>query len=105
MSMYAAFVRHLTPSFAAGALRRGKPIEQFLGPAFHGGRRGGRWTPIEPRPDGYTILLHVAEDVSDDGLADITDFPPLDPQAYDLWPEIATTVDEAAAIDTGQRLT
>ena len=105
MSMYAAFVRHLTPTFAAGALRRGRSIEQFLGPAFHGGRRGVRWTTIEPGPDGYTILLHVAEDVSDDGQADIAEFPPLDPEAYDLWPEIATTVDELDAIDTAQRLT
>jgi len=103
--MYAALVRHLTPTFAAGALRRGKAIEQFLGPAFHGGRRGVRWTTIEPGPDGYTILLHVAEDVSDDGLADITEFPPLDPEAYDLWPEIATTGDEVEAIDTAERLT
>jgi hypothetical protein len=103
--MYAALVRHLTPTFAAGALRRGKAIEQFLGPAFHGGRRGVRWTTIEPGPDGYTILLHVAEDVSEDGLADITEFPPLDPQAYDLWPEIATSGDEAEAIETAQRLT
>jgi hypothetical protein len=103
--MYAALVRHLTPSFAAGALRRGKAIEQFLGPAFHGGRRGVRWTIIEPGPDGYTILLHVAEDISDDHLADITDFPPLDPEAYDLWPEVATVKDEAEAIETAQRLT
>jgi hypothetical protein len=105
MSMYAALVRHLTPSFAAGALRRGKPIEQFLGPAFHGGRRGVRWTTIEPGPDGYTILLHVAEDVGDDVMSDLTEFPPLDPQAYDLWPEIATVGDELGAIDTAQRLT
>ena len=105
MSMYAPLVRHLTPTFAAGALRRGKSIEQFLGPAFHGGRRGIRWTTIEPGPDGYTILLHVAEDVSDDGLADILDFPPLDPEAYDLWPEIATTGDEVEAITIAERLT
>jgi len=111
--MYAALVRHLTPTFAAGALRRGKAIEQFLGPAFHGGRRGVRWTTIEPGPDGYTILLHVAEDLGDDAngdanddfMADITEFPPLDPEAYDLWPEIATAENEVEAIDTAQRLT
>jgi len=120
MSMYAALMRHLTPGFAAGALRRGKSIEQFLGPAFHGGRRGIRWTTIEPGPDGYTILLHVAEDLGtggtggtgggdgtggDDFMTDITEFPPLDPEAYDLWPEIATTGDEVEAIDTAERLT
>src|ERR687894_833575 len=109
MSMYAALVRHLTPTFAAGALRRGKSIEQFLGPAFHGGRRGIRWTTIEPGPDGYTILLHVAEDVggegSDDFAADLDDFPPLDPEACDLGPEIGTTADELEAINTAERLT
>jgi hypothetical protein len=109
MSMYAALVRHLTPTFAAGALRRGKSIEQFLGPAFHGGRRGIRWTTIEPGPDGYTILLHAAEDIGDAGdddpMTDITEFPPLDPEAYDLWPEIATTADEQDAIEIAQRLT
>ena len=109
MSMYAALVRHLTPSFAAGALRRGKPIEQFLGPAFHGGRRGVRWTTIEPGPDGYAILLHVAEDIgdagSDDPMNDITEFPPLDPEAYDLWPEIAKATEAEEAIDTAERLT
>lgn len=114
MSMYAALVRHLTPSFAAGALRRGRSIEQFLGPAFHGGRRGIRWTTIEPGPDGYTILLHAAEDVGgagaadaggEDLMSDITEFPPLDPEAYDLWPEIATTGDVDEALDTAHRLT
>jgi hypothetical protein len=97
-------VRHLTPSFAAGALRRGKPIEQFLGPAFHGGRRGIRWVAIEPGPAGFSVLLHLAEDVSEDGLADITEFPPLDPEAYDLWPEIATAGDEVEAIEAAERL-
>lgn len=98
-------MRHLTPSFAAGALRRGKSIEQFLGPAFHGGRRGIRWTTIEPRPDGFSVLLHLAEDVSEDGLADIAEFPPLDPELYDLWPEVATAGDEVRAIGAAQRLT
>lgn len=97
-------MRHLTPSFAAGALRRGKPIEQFLGPAFHRGRRGIRWIIIEPCPAGFSVLLHLAEDVSDDGLADITEFPPLDPEAYDLWPEIATAGGEVEAIEAAERL-
>lgn len=107
-------MRYLTPRSAAGALRRGKPIEQFLGPAFLGDRQGIRWVSIEPDREGlrFTVLYHLAEDAADsvadgaqDGAYDIYELPPLDPEAYDLWPEVGACDDPAAAMDVAERKT
>jgi len=55
-------VRHLTRSFAVGALRRGKQIEQFLGGFDHDGRQALRWIALGPGREGITIYLSEVED-------------------------------------------
>jgi hypothetical protein len=56
-------VRHLTPGFALGALRRGATIEQFLGPVFKNGVWGVRWIEIRPQPTGFEIVLYEVADI------------------------------------------
>ncbi|GAA4522352.1 hypothetical protein GCM10023191_101600 [Actinoallomurus oryzae] len=58
-------MRHLTRSFAEGALRRGRQIEQLLEAFEQDGRRGLRWTSISPatRFHGFIVSLHTVEDI------------------------------------------
>jgi hypothetical protein len=41
-------MRHLIPSFALAALRRGQQIEQFLGRVERDGQQGLRWIALSP---------------------------------------------------------
>ncbi|MEU1344513.1 hypothetical protein [Streptomyces sp. NPDC005827] len=82
-------MRHLTPAFALGALRRGKQIEQFLGATETDGRHGLRWIAISPGRTGVTIYLSDVEDVGTDTFLDITEFPPLDPDEETWGREVA----------------
>ncbi|MFI0451478.1 hypothetical protein [Actinomadura sp. 6N118] len=78
-------MRHLTPAFAIGALRRGKPIEQFLGGFQQEGRPALRWSTISPTKSSLTVSLHEVEDVGPDALGgtyDISEYPPLDEEEY-----------------------
>lgn len=84
-------VRHLTPMFALGALRRGKEIEQFLGPVERGGRRGVRWIALSPGRVGVGVYLQEVEDIPSETLRDITDQLPLDPDD-ETWGKKITTV-------------
>ncbi|WP_327188217.1 hypothetical protein [Streptomyces sp. NBC_01334] len=72
-------MRHLTPAFALGALRRGRQIEQFLGATERDSRPGLRWIALGPGRKGVTVYLSEVEDVSTDSFLDVTEFPPLDP--------------------------
>ncbi|WP_329244514.1 hypothetical protein OG417_47950 [Actinoallomurus sp. NBC_01490] len=58
-------MRHLTRSFAEGALRRGRQIEQLLEAFEQDGRRGLRWASISPatRFHGFIVSLHTVEDI------------------------------------------
>jgi len=71
-------MRHLIPSFALAALRRGQQIEQFLGRVERDGQPGLRWIALSPGSSGVTIYLSDVEDVATDNFLDITEFPPLD---------------------------
>lgn len=82
-------MRHLTPAFALGALRRGKQIEQFLGAIEIDGRPGLRWIALCPGPTGITIYLSEVEDIGTDTFLDITEFSPLDPDDETWGREIA----------------
>jgi hypothetical protein len=74
-------VRHLTPSFACGALRRGKQIEQFIGPVTNAGRVGCRFlTVIGSGP--FEVRVHDVEDIGDETFLDVSEFPPLDPSEH-----------------------
>lgn len=84
-------MRHLTPAFALGALRRGKQIEQFLGAVERDGRHGVRWIALSPGREGIGVYLEEVEDVPSDGLRDIADLAPLDPDD-EAWGKKITTV-------------
>lgn len=99
-------MRYLSESFAIGALRRSLSIEQFLGPAFHGERRGIRWVAVEPRRNGrYVVVLYLGWDVGGEQFRDLLEFPPLDPDAEDDGEVLAEVNDAAEAIAIAERAT
>ncbi|MGW1591414.1 hypothetical protein [Streptomyces sp. NPDC002386] len=77
-------MRHLIPALAIAALRRGRQIEQFLGRVERDGHRGLRWIALSPDSSGVTIYVSDVEDIGTDNFFDITEFPPLDPEA-ETW--------------------
>ncbi|MEV0272565.1 hypothetical protein AB0H43_27630 [Hamadaea sp. NPDC050747] len=99
-------MRYLSESSAVGALRRSASIEQFLGPAFHGDRRGIRWVSIEPRRHAhYVIVLYLSWDVGGEHLRDLFEFPPLDPEAENDGDVLAEVDDAVEAIRIAEQLT
>ncbi|MGW2788158.1 hypothetical protein ACWC3X_44630 [Streptomyces populi] len=70
-------MRYLTQSFALGALSRGRPIKQFLGPAGSPERPGIRYAEVRPTKTRYEIYLHTLEDVDHETFVDVAEFPPL----------------------------
>jgi hypothetical protein len=105
---YRRRVRYLTPSFARAALRRGSAIEQFLGVADFHGVAAVRWVEVTPEPQGYRISLHTVRDLDDEHFADLSNFPPLDPEQEEFvgqGREVGRGVDEVEAIALAERLT
>ncbi|MET8365163.1 hypothetical protein ABZU53_16530 [Micromonospora sp. NPDC005194] len=99
-------MRYLSESFAVGALRRSASIEQFLGPTFHGERRGVRWVAIEPRRNGrYAVMAYLSWDIGGEHFRDLLEFPPLDPQADDAGELLAEVDDPVEALATAERVT
>lgn len=62
-------------SFAAGALRRGSRVEQFLGATDGSPVAGIRWVEVVPRGEGFAVVLHEAEDIGGERFADLAAFP------------------------------
>lgn len=97
-------MRYLSESFAVSALRRSASIEQFRGPTFHHDRQGVRWVSIEPRRSGrYAIVLNLAWDAGGEDLCDLTEFPPLDPDADEAGHVIAEAGSEVEALEGMER--
>jgi hypothetical protein len=84
-------MRYLTRSFAIGALRRGKQIEQFLGGFDHGDEHAVRWAALSPTKGQITLYLSEVIDVGTDTFWDVSEFPPLDPDE-ETWGKIIGTV-------------
>ncbi|KAB2380117.1 hypothetical protein [Actinomadura montaniterrae] len=57
-------MRYLTNTYAAGALRRGREIEQLISAFEDEGRRGLRWCSISPvkRFRGFVVRLYIVEE-------------------------------------------
>ncbi|NUK08360.1 hypothetical protein HRW23_24915 [Streptomyces lunaelactis] len=72
-------MRYLAESFALDALRRGRSVEQFLGPAYAAGRLGVRYVEVRPKGGRYEIFLHTVEDAGHETFMDLVEFPPLNP--------------------------
>jgi hypothetical protein len=92
-------MRFLTRMFAVTALRRGRPIEQFLGGIEAGERQGIRWISLSPGSEGISVYLHEVEDIGSDTFWDLTEFPPLNPddETRGLI-GVATTPEEAIEV-------
>ncbi|MEV7547892.1 hypothetical protein [Streptomyces sp. NPDC089915] len=72
-------MRYLVESFILGALRRGRSVEQFLGPCGSAERPGVRYVEVRATKTSYEVFLHTVEDVGGEGLFDLGEFPPFDP--------------------------
>lgn len=74
-------VRHLDDRQADFALRRGKQIEQLLDRfQLPDGRWSLRWLSVYPMDGHYAVGVHHVEDIGDGSPADLSQFPPVDPQ-------------------------
>ncbi|MGW9026812.1 hypothetical protein ACWGQ5_22030 [Streptomyces sp. NPDC055722] len=93
-------MRYLAESFALGALRRGRPVEQFLGPAGSPERPGIHYVEVRLAKAQYEIFLHTLEDIGHESFADLVEFPPLDPddEKEEFGRLVATRDDPLAAL-------
>ncbi|MEV2190878.1 hypothetical protein AB0I02_07700 [Streptomyces phaeochromogenes] len=100
-------MRYLTESFALGALRRGRPIEQFLGPAGSPERPGIRYIELRPAKIRYEIYLHTLEDVGHETFVDLVEFPPLctDDDEEEFGRLVATRDDPFATLAAAEDIT
>ena len=69
--------RYLSPSEAAGALRRGKSVECFLGKCARDGQSGIRWLSISREQESQVIRLYETADLGDSNFVDVYEFGPL----------------------------
>lgn len=75
--------RHITLAEAVSALRRGRPIEQYLGRfTATDERQGIRWLTAGPSGRAFVLNLHEVEDIGSEDSLDISEFPPLDEDEY-----------------------
>ncbi|MFI6277332.1 hypothetical protein [Streptomyces sp. NPDC050988] len=74
-------MRYLTEAFIIGALKRGRPVEQFLGPVGAPGLLGVSYVEVRPANASYKVYVHAVEDVGHGAFLDLGGFPPLDADA------------------------
>ncbi|NBM19503.1 hypothetical protein GUY61_28750 [Streptomyces sp. GC420] len=95
----------MAESFVLGALRRGRPVEQFLGPCGPAERPGVRRVEIRPTGASYEIYLHTVEDAGHESFFDLGEFPPFDPDADEFGRLLGTAEDPLTALNTAERRT
>jgi hypothetical protein len=71
----------LAESFIIGALRRGRSVEQFLGPVGSPERPGVRYAEVRAARTSYEVYVHAVEDVGHESFLDLGSFPPFDQDA------------------------
>ncbi|WP_371235183.1 hypothetical protein [Streptomyces sp. MAD19A] len=71
-------MRYLAESFILGALRRGRSVQQFLGPCGSAARPGVRYVEVRVTKGPFEVYLHVVEDVGSESFLDLIEFPPFD---------------------------
>lgn len=74
-------MRYLVEPFVIGALRRGRSVEQFLGPIGSPERPGVRYVEVRAARTSYEVYVHAVEDVGHEGFLDLDAFPPFDQDA------------------------
>ena len=99
-------MRHLTRSFAGGALRRGREVEQLVEAFEQDGRRGLRWASISPatRWNGLIVRLHTVEDLDDTDRLTVDEYPSFhETDEEDFGQTIGETESAEEAIDLADR--
>ncbi|MFF3940940.1 hypothetical protein [Streptomyces phaeofaciens] len=71
-------MRYLTEAFIVGALKRGRPVEQFLGPVGTPVRRGVSYVEVRPTKTSYEVYVRTVEDIGHERFFDLVEFPPFD---------------------------
>ncbi|MFF3585293.1 FHA domain-containing protein [Streptomyces mirabilis] len=98
-------MRYLAEPFLLGALKRGRPIEQFLGPSGTPDSLGVSYVEVRPGEGNYEIYLHAVLD-TEPQTYDLDSLPTLfDTDEEDFGLLVATTSDPAAALDTAAERT
>lgn len=100
-------VRHLAEPFVLGALRRGRCVEQFLGPVGTPERPGIRYVEVRPVGGAFEIVLHTRRDVGHQGFVDVGEFPALDADddEEEFGRLVATASDPLTALATAEHRT
>ncbi|MEK0100579.1 hypothetical protein WDA79_19170 [Streptomyces sp. A475] len=92
-------MRYLAEPFLLSALKRGRAIEQFLGPSETLDHTGVSYVEVRPAEGNYEIYLHAVLD-TEPQTYDLDSLPPLiDTDEEDFGLLVATTSDPAAALD------
>ncbi|MEU2624769.1 hypothetical protein ABZ642_42800 [Streptomyces sp. NPDC007157] len=100
-------MRYLTEAFVVGALKRGRPVEQFLGPIGAPGRPGVSYVEIRPAKASYEVYVHTVEDVGHEKFFDLVEFPPFDADEdeEEFGRLVATAEDPSVALTTAEEAT
>ncbi|MFD5763347.1 hypothetical protein [Streptomyces mirabilis] len=97
-------MRYLTEAFIVGALKRGRPVEQFLGPINAPGRPGVSYVEVRSAEASYQVYVHTVEDVGHERFFDLVEFPPLDADEdeEEFGRLVATAEDPSTALTTAE---
>jgi hypothetical protein len=100
-------VRYLAESFVLEALRRGRSVEQFLGPCGSAERPGVRYVEVRATKGPLEVYLHTVEDVGSESFLDLGEFPPLDPddEAGEFGRLLGTAEEPLAALVVAEERT
>ncbi|MDX2929345.1 hypothetical protein PV411_33090 [Streptomyces sp. NRRL_B-16638] len=100
-------MRYLVEPFIVGALRRGRSVEQFLGPVGSPERPGVRYTEVRTARTSYEVYVHAFEDVGHEGFVDLDVFPPFDQETEeeDFGQLLGTAEDPQDALVLAEKLT
>src|SRR4051794_29531080 len=96
-------MRHLTRDQAAGALRRGRQVEQLLDSEPHEPRRTVRWLTVGPSGGGFVVRAHHVYDEGNREFLDVCEFSPIDDE--EDWGEgtlLAELPDPLEALDAAR---
>ncbi|MFJ9724586.1 hypothetical protein ACIRP3_17725 [Streptomyces sp. NPDC101209] len=98
-------MRYLTESFILGALRRGRSVEQFLGPCGSPERPGVRYVEVRATKTSYEVFLHAVEDIGCESFFDLGEFPPFDPddEACEFGRLLGMAEDPLAALTVAEQ--
>ncbi|WP_329127054.1 hypothetical protein [Streptomyces sp. NBC_01465] len=92
-------MQYLAGPFLLSVLKRGRAIEQLLGPSESPDRIGVSYVEVRPAEGNYEIYLHAVLD-TEPQTYDLVSLPPLfDAEEEDFGLLVATTSDPAAALD------